>query len=64
MKLLHHKEVNIAYIRCANRPGMAHTNIISRRLNREIVNLGFSGNALLDYEIAFFPISKSIRLIA
>ena len=37
---------------CANRPGMAHTNIISRRLNREIVNLGFSGNALLDYEIA------------
>lgn len=37
---------------CANRPGMAHTNIISRHLNREIVNLGFSGNALLDYEIA------------
>ena len=31
---------------------MAHTNIISRRLNREIINLGFSGNALLDYEIA------------
>ena len=37
---------------CANRPGMAHTNIISRRLNREIVNLGFSGNALLDLEVA------------
>lgn len=37
---------------CANRPGMAHTNIISRRLNREAINLGFSGNALLDYEIA------------
>lgn len=37
---------------CANRPGMAHTNIISRRLNREIINLGFSGNAFLDYEIA------------
>lgn len=37
---------------CANRPGMAHTNIISRRCNREIINLGFSGNALLDYEIA------------
>ena len=31
---------------------MAHTNIISRCLNREIINLGFSGNALLDYEIA------------
>ena len=37
---------------CASRPGMAHTNIISRRLNRECINLGFSGNALLDYEIA------------
>jgi hypothetical protein len=37
---------------CASRPGMAHTNILSRRLNREIINLGFSGNALLDYEIA------------
>lgn len=37
---------------CANRPGMAHTNIISRRLDREVINLGFSGSALLDMEIA------------
>lgn len=37
---------------CANRPGMAYTNILSRRLDMEVVNLGFSGNALLDYEIA------------
>jgi len=37
---------------CASRPGMAHTNIISRRLNRECINLGFSGNALLDLEVA------------
>ena len=37
---------------CANRPGMAHTNIISRCLDREVINLGFSGNALLDMEIA------------
>lgn len=37
---------------CASRPGMAHTNIISRRLNRETINLGFSGNAFLDPEIA------------
>lgn len=37
---------------CASRPGMAHTNIISRWLNRECVNFGFSGNALLDLEIA------------
>ena len=27
-------------------------NIISRRLNRECINLGFSGNALLDLEVA------------
>jgi hypothetical protein len=31
---------------------MAHTNIIGRRLDREVINLGFSGNALLDMEIA------------
>ncbi|TCO93761.1 SGNH-like hydrolase/esterase family protein [Bacteroides heparinolyticus] len=37
---------------CASRPGMAHTNILERRLNRECINLGFSGNALLDWEIA------------
>ena len=36
----------------ASRPGMAHTNMISRALDREVVNLGFSGNALLDPEIA------------
>ena len=37
---------------CASRPGMAHTNILSRWLNRECINLGFSGNAFLDLEIA------------
>jgi len=37
---------------CASRPGMAHTNILQRLLNREVVNLGFSGNARLDPEIA------------
>jgi hypothetical protein len=37
---------------CASRPGMAHTSILMRRLNREFINLGFSGNALLDCEIA------------
>ncbi|WDE95760.1 SGNH/GDSL hydrolase family protein [Lentisphaera profundi] len=29
---------------CAARPGLSYTNILSRRLNREFVNLGFSGN--------------------
>jgi len=37
---------------CASRPGMAHTNILSRWFNREIINLGFSGNGQLDLEIA------------
>ncbi len=37
---------------CASRPGMVYTNIIGRRLNREVFNLGFSGNARLDMEIA------------
>ncbi|MDD2960708.1 MAG: SGNH/GDSL hydrolase family protein [Muribaculaceae bacterium] len=37
---------------CASRPGMAATNIITRRLNIETINLGFSGNAFVDYEIA------------
>ena len=36
---------------CATRPGMAHTNILQRMLNREVINLGFSGNARLDLEI-------------
>ena len=37
---------------CASRPGMAFTNILSRRFGRTVINLGFSGNAFLDYEIA------------
>lgn len=35
-----------------SRPGMAATNILSRWLNRETINLAFSGNAFLDLEIA------------
>ncbi len=37
---------------CATRPGMSYTNILTRRLNKEVINLGFSGNGQLDYEIA------------
>ncbi|MCM0647581.1 SGNH/GDSL hydrolase family protein [Clostridium swellfunianum] len=37
---------------CASRPGMAYTNIISRRLNMEIFNLGFSGNGKGEPEVA------------
>ena len=37
---------------CASRPGMAYTNIISRKLNMEVYNFGFSGNGLGEYEVA------------
>ncbi|HOS42992.1 MAG TPA: SGNH/GDSL hydrolase family protein, partial [Armatimonadota bacterium] len=37
---------------CANRPGMAYTNLLSRWLNREVVNLGFSGNGWGDEALA------------
>lgn len=37
---------------CASRPGMCHTNMLVRDLNREIYNLGFSGNGRLDLEVA------------
>lgn len=37
---------------CATRPGMVHTSILGRMFNREVINLGFSGNAQLDPEIA------------
>ena len=37
---------------CATRPGMVHTSMLSRMLDRQVINLGFSGNARLDPEIA------------
>ena len=37
---------------CAARPGMAHTTILSRRLNCEVINLGFSGNGIGEPEVA------------
>ena len=37
---------------CASRPGMVHTAILDRWLNRRIINLGFSGNGRLEPEMA------------
>jgi len=37
---------------CACRPGMAYTNIMSRRIPLEFVNLGFSGNGRGEPEVA------------
>ena len=39
------------------------THILSRRFNREFINLGFSGNALLDYEIAELIAAREAALI-
>jgi hypothetical protein len=37
---------------CASRPGMAYPAIVGRRLDRPTINLGFSGNALCEPEVA------------
>ncbi len=37
---------------CASRPGMAYTNILQRRLNVPVINLGFSANAWIEPEMA------------
>jgi hypothetical protein len=36
---------------CASRPGMAHTNIISRELDVDCINFGFSGNGRMETPI-------------
>ena len=36
---------------CASRPGMCHTAILGRYLDRVVVNLGFSGSGTMDIEI-------------
>jgi hypothetical protein len=43
---------------CATRPGMAYPAILGRMMDRETINLGFSGNARLDFAIA-----KAINMI-
>lgn len=44
---------------CASRAGMAYTNIFTRKLDRTVINFGFSGNAHLDPEVAEFMASHS-----
>jgi lysophospholipase L1-like esterase len=36
---------------CASRPGMAWVNILGRKLDRQMINLGFSGNGMLEPEV-------------
>jgi lysophospholipase L1-like esterase len=37
---------------CASRPGMAFVNIVGRELNVPVVNLGFSGSGVMEYEMS------------
>ena len=37
---------------CASRTGMVHTAILGRRLDRPVINLGFSGNGRMEPEVA------------
>lgn len=43
---------SIAQGACASRPGMAFTAILQRRLDRDTVNLGFSGSGKMEPEVA------------
>jgi hypothetical protein len=36
---------------CASRPGMCHTAILGRKLEKPVINLGFSGSALMEPEV-------------
>jgi lysophospholipase L1-like esterase len=39
---------------CASRPGMSFTSILGRRLDRPVLNFGFSGNGTTEVEVARF----------
>ena len=55
---------SIAQGACASRPGMAWTNLLGQQLNREVVNLGFSGNGQLETPIIDFIGENNAALIA
>ncbi|MGV2335624.1 MAG UNVERIFIED_CONTAM: SGNH/GDSL hydrolase family protein [Planctomycetaceae bacterium] len=45
---------SITHGACASRPGMPHPAILWRRLNRPVINLGFSGNGRMELEVGRF----------
>ncbi|WP_300287401.1 SGNH/GDSL hydrolase family protein [uncultured Alistipes sp.] len=47
---------------CASRPGMAWTNILSRKLDRTVLNFGFSANGQMDAEIIEALVRTDARL--
>lgn len=42
---------SITHGACASRPGMAYPAILGRRLDRPVINLGFSGNGRMEAEV-------------
>lgn len=47
---------SITHGACASRPGMVHTAILGRKLDRPVVNLGFSGNGKMDEAVGKYLI--------
>lgn len=45
---------SITHGACASRPGMVHSAILGRRLDRPVLNLGFSGNGRMDSAVGEF----------
>jgi lysophospholipase L1-like esterase len=45
---------SITHGACASRPGMPHPAILGRRLDRPVINLGFSGNGRMEAEVGRF----------
>lgn len=45
---------SITHGACASRPGMVHSAILGRRLDRPVLNLGFSGNGRMDSAVGAF----------
>ena len=45
---------SITHGACASRPGMPHPAILGRRLNKPVINLGFSGNGKMENEVGQF----------
>lgn len=42
---------SITHGACASRPGLCHPSILGRRLDRPVINLGFSGNGKMEPEV-------------
>ena len=45
---------SITHGACASRPGMPHPAILGRRLNKPVINLGFSGNGTMEQSVGQF----------